>query len=337
MRRWVVAGPGPGEGLTSHLNAVVEGCDGNSIRKPVEARAGFRRSGVPGHPYLGGSTMTQPQTPEAPNPFSPPGQLPPPIPAQYTPWSSEPLSAAPGTPTGYGVWPHNWQAAPVGGPVSYWPYPVRPGEPDPDSLLARGMSALHTARVLLWCLVAAHAVTAAGALALMAVADAGSATDIEAAEGLSGLGFLVWFALGTALWVVLAVWCSRTSLAARAAGNQRDSISQMAWWGPFVPLANVVLPFLAYRDAAKYTQAVVRSRTQPRGAGESWRATRLPLGVQAWWALFIASSLCFSAYSAVDPAEDLLEGIFLLATATFGAASGVIGALSFGRLMPRWR
>jgi hypothetical protein len=282
--------------------------------------------------------MTQPQTPEAPSSFEPPGQ-PPPIPLQPAPSSSEPLSAGPGTPTGYGVPAHDLRQSPVAGPVPYWPYSASSGLPDPDALLARGMGALRTARVLLWCLVAAHTVMAAGALALIAVAvaDGGSVTDIAAAEGIGGLGLLAWFGLGTALWVMLALWCSRTSLAARAAGNQRDSVSHMAWWGLFVPVAGLVLPFLAYRDAAKYTQAVVRAGAQPRGAGEAWRTMRLPLEVRAWWVLFVASSVCLGAYDAVDPAEDVLEGIFLLAAAMFGAASAVCGALSLGRLTPRWR
>jgi hypothetical protein len=62
---------------------------------------------------------------------------------------------------------------------------------------------------------------------------------------------------------------------------------------------------------------------------------RVPLGVQAWWGLFIASSLCFGVFGAVDPGEDVLEGVFLLGAAVFGAASGVCGALSFRRLTPR--
>jgi hypothetical protein len=275
--------------------------------------------------------MPQPQTPEAPNPFSPPEELPP-VPVQRMPQT---LTPGAWTPNGYGVPPQGWGPAPVGGPVPYWPYPVSPALADPDALLARGTSALRTASVLLWCLVAAHALMAIGALALIAVADGGSATDIEAAEGIGGIGWLAWFALGTALWAVLGLWCSRTSLAARAAGNQRDSVSHMAWWGVFVPVAGLVLPFLAYREAAKYTHAVARTGAQPRGAGEAWRATRIPLGVQAWWLLFVASSLCLGAFSAVDPAEDLLEGIFLLGAAMFGAASAICGALSLRRLAPR--
>jgi hypothetical protein len=272
------------------------------------------------------------QTPEAPNPFAPPEELPP-VPAQRTP-QPEPLTPGPCAPSGYGVPPQAWGPAPVGGPVPYWPYSVHPALADPDALFARGMSALRTASVLLWCLVAAHAVMAAGALALIAVAD-GSATDIEAAEGVVAIGWLAWFALGTALWVVLGLWCSRTSLAARAAGNQRDSVSHMAWWGPLVPVAGLVLPFLAYRDAAKYTHAVVSSHAQPCGVGDSWRTLRVPPGVQAWWGLFVASSLCLGAYSVVDPGEDVLEGVFLLGAAMFGAASAICGALALRRLTPR--
>jgi hypothetical protein len=274
------------------------------------------------------------QTPEAPNPFSPPEELPP-VPVQRMPQTPEPLTPGAWTPNGYGVPPQGWGLAPVAGPVPYWTYPVSPAVADPDALFARGTSALRTASVLLWCLVAAHAVMAIGALAVIAVADGGSAADIEAAEGFGSIGLLAWLGLGTALWAVLGLWCSRTSLAARAAGNQRDSVSHMAWWGVFVPVAGLVLPFLAYREAAKYTHAVASTGGQPRGAGESWRAMRLPLGVQAWWGLFAASGLFLGAFSAVDPAEDLLEGIFVLGAAMFGAASASCGALSLRRLTPR--
>jgi hypothetical protein len=251
-----------------------------------------------------------------------------PVPSVFAP-------AGPGTPTGYGVPPHDLRWSPVAGPIPYWPYLASSRLAYPDALLARGTSALRTASVLLWCLVAAHALMAIGALALIVVADGGSATDIEGAEGIGALGLVAWFGLGTALWVMLGLWCSRTSLAARAAGNQRDSESHMAWWGLFVPVAGLLLPFLAYREAAKYTQAVVGAGAQPRGAGEAWRTTRVPLGVPAWWLLFVASSLCLGAFSAVDPAEDLLEGIFVLGAAMFGAASAICGALSLRRLTPR--
>jgi hypothetical protein len=251
------------------------------------------------------------------------------MPAPHTPGAPQP--AGPWAPTVYGYPPQGWGPVPVGPPPAYGPHPgLLP--PDPDVLLGRGLGALRAASVLLWCLVGAHAVTAAGAIALMVVADGGSGTDVSDAETLGGLGLLAWLGLGTALWALLALWCSRTSLAARAAGNQRDSSSHLAWWGIFVPVAGLVLPFLAYRDAARYTEAVTRAGSQPRGAGESWRSTPVPLGVHAWWVLFIASSVCLGAYSAVDPDENLLEGVFMLGAAVFGAASGVCGALSLGRL-----
>jgi hypothetical protein len=78
------------------------------------------------------------QTPEAPNPFAPPEELPP-VPAQRTP--PEPLTPGPWAPSGYGVPPQAWGPAPVRGPVPYWPYPVNPAPADPDALFARGMSA----------------------------------------------------------------------------------------------------------------------------------------------------------------------------------------------------
>jgi hypothetical protein len=274
--------------------------------------------------------MTQPQAPQTPSPTSPQTAAPS-MPAPSTPGAPPP----PGSwvPAGYGYSPQGWGPVPVGGAPAYGPPPgLLP--PDPEVLLTRGLGALRAAGVLLWCLVGAHAVMAAGAIALIVVAD-GSGTDIADAEALGVLGLLAWFGLGTALWALLALWCSRTSLAARAAGNQLDSSSHLAWWGIFVPVAGLVLPFLAYRDAARYSQAVARAGSQPRGAGESWRSTPVPLGVHAWWVLFIASSVCLGSFSVVDPGDDLLEGIFWLATAAFGAASGVCGALSLGRLSRR--
>jgi hypothetical protein len=77
------------------------------------------------------------------------------------------------------------------------------------------------------------------------------------------------FPLSVASFVLLALWMSRIRAARTAKGETIGGPRAVEWWGWFVPLANIVLPFLGMR-------AITKARA---GMG-------LLLG---WWITFVVS------------------------------------------------
>lgn len=74
-----------------------------------------------------------------------------------------------------------------------------------------------------------------------------------------------------ASYVLLALWMWRLRTVQRARGADPGGVPAVEWWGWFVPLANLVLPFLGMRALTRRTVA---------------------LGMLVgWWILYVASSL----------------------------------------------
>lgn len=220
-----------------------------------------------------------------------------------------------------------WQPPASGGPgFSQYPYSTQ----DPNVMLATGLRALGAARVLSWISIGAYVAIGIGGIITLAESENEFSTALyETGELLIGLGLLTWFVLGTALWACLAFWCSKTGAAARASGNARGSSSHMAWWGIFVPVGMFFVPFLAYKDAAKFVRARGRYG-DVRNGGEGWKSLPTPGLLTVWWVLHVVALLFVSAYGSVDEAEEVAEGLTLTLAGSVGALAAALGGLAFG-------
>lgn len=153
----------------------------------------------------------------------------------------------------------------------------------------------------------------------------------ENAEALAGFGLLALLSAGAAVWALLALWCSWTARAARASGRVSDvTLSSMAWWGGFVPLAAFVLPVLAYRQTARTVRAAVDSRrTGPPTSEQDTGDVPLLL---AWWGLFCLAMLAFWTSIAGADTWERAEGGGLVVCGLLGVASTLCGVVALHRV-----
>lgn len=263
--------------------------------------------------------MTAPDEPA--NPYAPPAGAPR-VPAAAPPFGQPPY----GQPA-YGQPAYPGQA-PYPGP---YPYPGGWGVAPvlPQEHLRRAAAAVRQAPPVLWSLLVAYALLAVNGLTGVLTHDEPFASDLyEGGETVGGLAVLAFLASSTWLWAVLGTWCSHVKEAARKAGNLPGgaSLSGLAWGGVFIPTGIVWAPFLAYRNALRYTAATARVG-RLTGAGEGWRATPLPDGFVRWWVLHgVATTLYGSYVVVVDEGDFLTEGLLMLAAAAAGGVAAVAGA-----------
>ena len=231
--------------------------------------------------------------------------------------------------SGYGPVPHGqpgYGAVPYGpgpyGQPGYGPAPDRPA----DALYAASSRAT-VASALLWVLVPVWGLFLVAGLVLLGArgahledAEAALAAD-DRASVFAGLGVLGFLTVGAALWALLALWSSWTARAARAVGRPVDgSLSHLAWWGGFVPIAALVLPALAYAKAGRTLDGAVRG-----GPG------RVPPLLAAWWGLFVLAFLGVVVAAGTGDAPDRsfgVDGAGLLVAGLAGIAASVCGALA---------
>lgn len=188
-----------------------------------------------------------------------------------------------------------------------------------EQAAATAASRARSASISLGLLTAAWLVVAVGGLLTL---GKGGTSGVYALDG-SGVGGLLRtlgptlvVLLGVPVWALLALWCSWTRHAARAAGRGGDtgSTTGMAWWGLFVPLANLVLPLLAYLGAARSGDATDQGR---RG--------RADVRLVVWWVLFLLAVLAASFARALV-SSDQLDAVEVNTYALLYAASGLLGA-----------
>ena len=150
------------------------------------------------------------------------------------------------------------------------------------------MTLAHTARWLLW------ANGAASVVFLLFVWRLGSFAVVEM-EYLYGPPSLVLF-VGTA--IVVLTWLYRANAKARALGAEDMMVSPgwaVGWF--FVPLANLVMPYIAMRELWK-------ASANPR----DWQLAPAPLAIPLWWAFWLASGIAgaVSVMLALQPEKDAL-------------------------------
>lgn len=199
----------------------------------------------------------------------------------------------------------------------------------PEEHLRRAAAAVRQAPYVLGCLVLVQVPAGlAGLLRVLAAQEGPFSDAVGRADGVALLAAFLLVALGAWLWAVLGCYTSRTAQAAREAGNLPSgaSLSALAWSGVFVPTGIAWAPFLAYRNAARYTLAVARYG-RLRGAGEGWKTGPLPARFGAWWALVATSSAAYAGSVVADGAYDKTgSGVLLLLAAALGLAACAVGA-----------
>lgn len=303
---------------------------------------------VPAPPLWPTDPQGQPPYGQAPYGQPPYGQAPhAPVGGGQPPYGQPPYAPAGGHPPygqpSYGQPPHGpvGGGRPAEGPPGSGPYggpsagPLA-GEPSPAAMVTTASWRVRAASAVQWLLLLAWAAFMAAGLAALR-GSGGEPFEQQAAvddaDLLFGLGMLGWLAAGAATWALLALWCSWTSRARTASGNDGGSSrSSWAWWGVFVPPASLVLPYLAYVEAAKYALASERTGGQGRGRGGGWRREPLPLLLAAWWALHVGATAAFLL--AFSQPEEALRGygVALVLLGLLGAGSSVCGALVLRRL-----
>ncbi len=261
---------------------------------------------------------------------------PPPQPApQWAPPPAPPAYGYGGPPPA----PPGWQPVPPAAPP-YGYGPPAGWAPPPPPHLQRAAGALAAVPWLMWALALAYLLTLVNGIVALATADEGySSSTYETGESIGIVGVLLFIGVGAAIWALLALWCSHTSLAARQAGNlpSGSSVSHIAWWGVFVPVGYLFLPFLAYREAARHTSAVA-AHGQLRNAGEGWRQAPLPPRMLPWWVTWAVATLLYSVYMGVSGyGWYTLEGLLMLTSGVIGIGASVLGALVFRDLAARAR
>jgi len=152
------------------------------------------------------------------------------------------------------------------------------------------MTLAHWARWLLWANAAASA--ASILFAWRRGFDPFSIGDSETLYGLAASALL----FATAILVL--IWLYRANAGARALGAEDMMVSPgwaVAWF--FVPLANLVMPFIAMRELWK-------ASANPR----DWQLASAPLAIPLWWAFWLASGLAggVAVVLALQPEMDAL-------------------------------
>jgi len=189
--------------------------------------------------------------------------------------------------------------------------------------------------VLSWVLVGGWTMVLVGGLVHIAAGAQEADGDVvqavetnDVAFGLVGMGTLIYLVCGIAMWALLALWASHTARSARMAGNCATSRSGMAWWGQFVPVANFVLPLLAYVEAAKYANAVASVDGEVIGRGDGWRRGPMPTALLTWWLLYIPAAVAIVVHGTFGEESYDANGAAALVAGIFGISSAVCGALA---------
>lgn len=241
---------------------------------------------------------------------------------QGQPFSQQPYGQA------YGQQPY---AQPYGQAYGQAPYAPQWGAAPvpPAEHLRRAASVVRQAPYLVWSLLAGYALIGVNGLTGVITHDEGFSSDLyEGGEQVGTLAVLAFAVSSVWLWAVLALYCSHTAQAARAAGNlpSGSAATGLAWGGVFIPTGILWAPFLAYRTAIRYTLATAR-HGQLTGAGEGWRQLAVPSSFALWWGLVAGATSLFGVYSAVaDQGYYLSEGLLMLLTAAVGVPACVVGA-----------
>lgn len=249
---------------------------------------------------------------------------PPPPTDPFAPPAAPPQSYAPvpyGPPPGYAPPPA------YGPPLGYGPPAWL--QTSPVEQLRRAAAAVRQVPYLMWSLLVPFALLGVEGVLLLAAGDVSRFSEaVGRAESVGDLATFAYLVVAVWSWAVLGCYCSRTSQAARTAGNlpSGKSLSGLAWGGVFIPTGIVWAPFLAYRTAVRYTLAVAR-HGRLTGAGEGWRAQALPRAFGRWWSAFVNTTLAYLlAESLLGGGETVVAGVFFLLAAGSGAATAVLGA-----------
>ena len=147
-------------------------------------------------------------------------------------------------------------------PPGYAPITVPPAVPNSIALWATILTGAYAA------------VSVLGAVTAPAMVEQLKETlaDPQNASPFAGqsIGSVLSIPVGIASFVLLALWMSKIRAARTAHGEKIGGPPAVEWWGWFVPLANVVLPFLGMRAITK---------------------ARVGMGVLlGWWLAYIAST-----------------------------------------------
>ncbi len=207
-----------------------------------------------------------------------------------------------------------------------WHPPAEPGD-DPRTCLATAASRAAAASVVMCVQVVPWLVVVAGGVALRSVegtfavegATAAAEREVLAYE-LAALGLFSGLALVIPAYVLLGLWTSWTARAERSAlGPHAAPRSKRAWWGWFVPFANVVLPFHAYSDAAMYLREAEHG------------VRKVPVRLACWWTGLCLAVLVlrFSDNGSALGSDRGYEGAIYLLSGVLGVGSSMLGALAF--------
>ncbi len=152
------------------------------------------------------------------------------------------------------------------------------------------MAVAHWARRLLWANAAASAVSIL--LAWRRGFDPFAIGDSETLYGLADSALLFVTA------ILVLIWLYRANARARALGAEDMMVSPgwaVGWF--FVPLANLVMPYIAMRELWK-------ASAHPR----DWQLASAPLAIPLWWAFWLASGVAggVAVVLALRPEKDAL-------------------------------
>lgn len=272
--------------------------------------------------------------PDADDPYVSPGpqrragSAPPAPPQHGRPYGGAPYSAYGSPPPHYGAQhdqPQHAQYGPGYGPAQH-----------PASALVTAAARLRAAGVLLWVLQLVWLLLLGGGGALLSAGTQvddvyGTNTVLDTGDALAGLGGLLYLGSGVAVWALVALWTCHVARACSAAGNGVLGKAGSAWWGLFVPLAGLLLPMLAHREAAAYVVAGERVGGPGQGRGPWWRQERVPGLLPVWWGLWAAAAVTmFLAVGTSD--EPATGGALFLVTGLLGIASSLCGAVVLRQL-----
>jgi len=226
--------------------------------------------------------------------------------------------AAPVQPT-QAAQPQAQYPAQTGGPYPAQAGVLYPGQPQPNAgwqpIQVRADNSLRTLST--WAVITTALTTAATFAAAAASgsmidslkdqlgSDLDSTPTLTAYDAVNGLSSLVQIAS----FVFLALWMSRLRSRQRSRGHNPGGVPHVEWWGWFVPLANLILPFLGMRSLTRRTVGIGTTL----GWWLTYVAAQAVAGIGAVVAVF--SSIDWSNGELAHP--DRLDG---LGTATWVSA-----------------